>query len=411
VTCCNNRKTTEEIFDHFDDIREKMLKLTPEELLDQYLTVLPIDHGCKFNMGKKDEYFTPTERNNSLCSMCKVFSRLYSPEKSSKFCIECGSMKGKRLQVIRSTTPDTFLVDSGTHRKVLIGCAEDDACLKKVQFIDYLGGDVFTTNLLISWILEEKLYKHRTILNTYAGFICGDEVFTITERVDYKNMTELMDAHRDNQAELIEGILLQVVASLDKIHDMLFNFNRIDYNSIGFKDRPNNYKYGDVDIKCPVTVKMSGFGRSSLMYKGRRLIHDADYNRVYTYKRTITPKIKSFTVEKEELFMLDRETISYYYYDEINTPIMPPAINIYVIWIMLMTNVEVYELVNSDLTLQKVWRGIWIGTDAYKKINDRIVSIHRADGDPSFVNILEVIEGIYLRCNVSDYIIEKYTVK
>jgi hypothetical protein len=362
-------------------------------------------------MGGGDSHFTSTEKTNGACSMCKIMTRLFNPEKDSDFCIQCGDLKGKKMTFRRAEEGSgMFLENSQEVRKILIGCPEDDTCINSVRVIEYLGGDKGTVNTLISWILYDKLYKHRTVLNLYSTFNCNWNIVTIEEKPDYNTLKELaVDYPID--ATLCKGILMQLTASMDKIQSSILNFNRVSMKNICFKKRSNNYNYGDLEISCLVTAKLRGFDYSSINHKGKRIFHNADHNRIFTHQRTLVPRIITKNIKMKSgkelsLFKFTDEAVKLFYYDEINGPLMPSAINTYIIWVALMSEESFYNAVMSDALLSNIWWEMWVGTKSFTKVNEATKKLHKGP-ENNYINILEVMVGAFMRCDVSEYIIDK----
>lgn len=369
-------------------------------------SLLAIDNQCQCQMGKGNI------RTKFICAQCKNLRRLIDFNKSSEpFQIECGKFSGKTMIVskVDVTAPnlswnDEVGIRAGNYIKQyqnVTMCGTPNMQGKK-----YITGDCFTIRTFIMWILHHHLNKKGLphIPNLRSVFICNNIGYSLYDAPSIGNIKTL---ETRLTSPIVKDIILQLLVIFTELSSMNFSHGNPSSKGILFSESPVSYKYNGRNIISPITVQIADMWNSSLTF-----------NDVHYYPKNISPTIemeKNFVAPEistkvgeetgDNFYRLNNDTMNIYNtIRHIGFPLYVGSFDFYCFMVSLMCNRYFYYYVVTDGFLSTLWSSIWLREDI-NNVNQRIQVYHTKEVEGrSNHNPVDIIKGLWLRCNVLNYV-------
>jgi len=425
------------------------------------------DESCLFQMGKSlslsVEDILEKQNNTSdslinfyICPQCKNMKRIIdlSGTKRTKseepFILECGEKAGSSLyyeeknisKLYLKKEKEPFSVKKAFQNPLINELARCSAAscalpsktvgkelLKKYENIEYLGSDLFTNNMLINWYLnfEIKKMKIPNIINMFISFICNDTGYNIYEYLDigninsFQNFPELLStngklsptAKADDKSPLnndvVLGIIIQLFSVLHYLRNYDFSHGNPNTNSLKFSTETVSYIYDGVHVVSPVTLKLLDFSTSGctvdkkLRLYSKNVVADEQLK-----KKNFEPIIDTINGEVMVYRIKDpkkhiKSTFLYSYLKHLGLPIYSASFDSYAFMIILMSERSFYSTCMNDSKLKNFWKSMWVEKKDFETISSRLQDVHDNVFNLNYNNILGLLSGLSLRCDMIDY--------
>lgn len=469
--CCDHTRNVDDMIRRFTEDRNTVLvQLTTDpislanRLWDLRQSPLSIDRKCLCQMGttldKTISIGTTIEQHDDRimkglfrCAQCRNLGRLIDFKRETigkPFLIECGKLVGQQMIVHRQPFSKLTIKPITEPRSMvqgLLGQYQDlslcQPSLGSAANLQYLMCDPFTNELLINWLLDtifENLELPH-INRLYTGFVCGDAGYTLrqyptigyvaglqgfSEVVDQGSTsprpTAKADVRLPLRRDVVLGILqqlavtLQVLAGYDVTHGAPSGY------SLLFDGKPCSYRYDDIHVTCPITLKLTDFRFASMSIESAtkpiRIFPYQVETEAYLSRFPFIPKIQTSVhvpfdcqdgicvqgpMERYATFMLDGETMNIMLSARHSgVPLFASAFDAYCFLITLMVEQPFFTTVINDPGLNQLWRSMW-RPDEIMTINERLMSLHHHEEPiPSSV-VINQLQGLHLRCDLVSY--------
>lgn len=364
-----------------------LLTETPDVIIDKLWGVLlNVDEKCSSACGVKTRF-------KSLCSQCKCLSVLSDIELEKPFMIECGSMMGTYLSVIRMNDTSTLniTIDNDLRNetirlinveKKMLECGTPDS-----RDVVFLRCDPITCHVLVSWLVESALKDGYNLLSSY---VCGGSVYTLSRvRNSLLNISSEMMTD-----ENIVTILMQSIMCIRQLSKYHFVHGEPSPAMIRIVNYPISKLMDSVHIYGNITIGIEPGNKSSITSWKTRVCGDTKKWRMSSLTPTmdnkwITSNVTLYSLPEEtfEAFMSRRAA---------GIPIYPGSLEIYCLMVGLYCNPKFRKHINN-----LGWSNLWIGSGDLETIESRILGWKSKTHNmyPSFQEIIHMIKGLWLRCD------------
>ncbi len=248
ICCIEDNRTADKILDNYVNKANDIVFLMKKDvnklvsILWKEESPLSIDTSCMCNVGQGDR------RTKYSCFHCKNFNLLTDLRKpilNKPFTIQCGEYLGKQLIVYPFQCTKLYLKYNDNK----------------------VTGDTFTMKTLINMAINEHFGKVNYSINLLTSFICKSNGYFLYEYFEKPNI----------EGVSILSIFKQIIAMLKELSLIKFLHNNTNKCLI-FSDKPVSYKYNNVKIVSPVTIKIIDFTNSSIELNGVKFSRFTDSN-------------------------------------------------------------------------------------------------------------------------------------
>jgi hypothetical protein len=454
---CDQHPTVDDILMKFANERDIILHLLlerPDVLITKLWSSespILIDRNCLFRMGSSKNS-RQTNYHKFICSQCYNVNRLVDLTRKpfdEPFHLECGKNAGKYFFISKVDTPSLniqwsppdiphYLIDSHFPKMMI-------------------SSDEFTNGVLINWYLQSQLntlgFPH--ILDLHSSFVCGHSGYllfshpkigditnlfnhpdlfvrpinnskndTINQKFDNELYRDLLDIYRqllgqyntsldpdkyqDELSKLIIGIISQLVVTLLLLSKYQFTHGLPTDNVVVFDDTPVAYTYDKHIIKCPVTLKLCNFSRSSITLPGKdiRLHSHTVGGNILSGIQKITPAIevlRNHTHQKNNYFLSNDVYRIGHYLQNDGIPIFGSSFDFYAILIGLMLNPYFGYTMISNPFLRTFWESIWTPEDLSVHNEKNVIRKLSFAVNSRHFNVHSVLKFSTLRYDVLDH--------
>jgi len=380
------------------------------------------------------------------------------------FLLACGAEAGKNLLITQtSAVPYLQWDDTATcqalafvqkYRQVRT-CGTPD-----LSGVRSLCADPFTTDTLVSWIVERVMYNadlphfHRL----WTSFICGSHGYhvrsastlTFKEMVDHVNGNNLYDPDLKEKsphkvpAPFIFDFLTQLTIILIELRNYNFCHGSAQLHQVVFMKEPSSYEYDGYPVTCPFTLALTDFRYSSCTVNGIHLfsrnegralhlnnaafiaeIETKQAAMAYCQQAKVCPVDNSSdssklrdtcrqvkdacAVKTANFYRLKSENISIYnHMRHIGFPLFVGSFDVYVFLISLLLEPGVFQTVLQSDRLYRIWSAIWLYSDIKTVEEDLKQALYDRTrlADPDYrTNVcLTILKGRWLRCDAVDHL-------
>ena len=184
-----------------------------------------------------------------------------------------------------------------------------------------------------------------------------------------------------------------------------------------FKNEPSSYNYNNVNIICPVTLKLTNFDHSgctvfnnnrNIRLYSKSVVADEELKK-RKFKPIIETVESSNNYEKVTIYRLKdprkciQETILFMYIKHLGLPIYQSSFDAYAFMIVLMADKSFYQGVIKDNNLYNFWKNMWL-YEEFNIVQERLLNIHdRVDPVTKVENVIKILSSLGLRCDMIQY--------
>lgn len=324
-----------------------------------------------------------------------------------------------------------------------------------MQNYKFLGGDEFTNEMLVGFILDAYFtLRHQDNGNStrfypyityYLSSVCNDTqrgLILTSQRligvhlIEYANLGTLWDFSRSNNSqeyrivhrdpidniqleilrpEITALILRQVISALHILQNELqFNHGDLKLENIFVSSEPSQGDYEGLDVTAPFTCKIADYGKSSLTVESVQTSFCRIYNRSwladrYLYLVPFNPMVNIDRIgEQEEPYFIIQGFLDVQLYTQTRHMGLPfyLAYDTYSFLVsMLLNPTFYYSFFSQDVFITQLWNPMWFGNDA-RRMQHKIKSQHHNARAQSTGLVLDLLRGIRLRCNGTQVLLD-----
>jgi hypothetical protein len=425
------------------------------------------DESCLFQMGKtlslsvddileKHANSCDSLANFYICPQCKNMKRIIDltggkrTKSDEPFMLECGEKAGmslyydekniSRLYLDKEKEPDSVkkaykiktikkLARCSSASCALPSKAAGEKLLEKYAKIDYLGSDKFTNNMLINWYLNSELKKMKitNIIDMFISFICNDNGYNVYEYLDIGNVTSFQNfpefletsgkpsptAKADDKTsihkDVVLGIIVQLFSVLHYLRNYDFSHGNPNTDTIKFNKEVVSYIYDGVHISSPVTLKLLDFSTSSCTVDEKLRLYSKNVVADEQLKKknfdpildTIEGKVMVYRLKDPRKNI--KSTVLYNYIKHLGLPIYSASFDAYAFMLVLMSEKSFYLTCLENSKLSNFWRNMWVEKKDFETISSRLEEIHENVISVNYDDILILLSGLSLRCDMIDH--------
>ncbi len=436
LSYCDINKSIDDILVLYERIQKQIIQLLTlnpnyikDILWDPEKSPL-IDTECKCQilrtqlLEKKldSSYLDLLYEEHYKCSHCNIFERLlirnYEINTYPLIEIDNGKYKGRIFKVIsyENIYPNINIID-----------------LNNKIYKKYIITDKFTniilSNLYIKSILE--YYSIPGIKNVLTGFICGNNGYILADEPNILSLDEFIDIHIDSDdlnknSTIIYGLLLQlfsIMSILSEYSVSIFNISNKTFNFIYYNI---NYVYDGVTISNNISLVLNLSDGCAI-----DILNNSNINKYRLYQKNIVSdnltSSNPFTLTKSNHKYLScndkgicKNTTKCFYRindGEQNYTMSKLILNkyrnigfienssfeAYLLFITLMINPTIYNIIINTPFLLNIWIGLWHPNE-YNQINRDIQLMHDIDDIILNKKIEPLLMSYKLRCDAIEYI-------
>lgn len=288
--------------------------------------------------------------------------------------------------------------------------------------VNYIGSDNFTNSILIGYILNliNDQYKADTGLNgiirTYGATICQESKtgLLLLEYLNGNSFNTYISKNLPTKSFVL-NIFKQLVVNLDFLWTRAyFNHGNLLSGKLAIMAEPLNVTYKNVKINSSVTVKIGDFENAALTIKRT----DTNYLRLFAYD-TYTATYFKLNNFNPTLNVTANKVNNYYilssYFNAVELGKIRhmgipfySSFDLYTILISLLVIPSIYNIVFNDNDLSNIFfRNMWYPEDISPVYIDikKIVDSNRQK-PPTFDDILKILHGRKLKCNLTAEMLE-----
>lgn len=419
--CCDETLGVDNLLNRYKQDRQNIVDMMDEngeQIIKEIWKInspLSIDNRCLCQVGKKP-------LATYICAQCHNLRRImdYSSQSINEpFDIQCGELEGERLFVkdfnISNLSLGRDLEAEEKSREYLAKHKNLTSCgTPNLSDFTCISGDSFTISSLVNIFLYENFEELGLphIDKIQSAFVCHEMGYHIYQIPDIGSFDELVkieeyiDEFGKLKGEIVKGIILQLVVIYHELGKFYFSHGKPDLSSLLFDSNPCEYNYGDIRIRCPVTVILSNFCNSSLNnFSNCRYFSKSFCDEINLKKITFSPNIEIRESEMSYCSKNKSEICSGNYsfykldddsFDVFNTmrhlglPLFTSSFDFYFTMIALKSRKE-FDLESHNVSAN-IWQLMWSKEDL-ESLNERM----QIKGEN--ITILSLIKGLWLRCN------------
>ena len=462
ISACNECVDVNQLLKDYENNNLKAIDLlfkNPDEFIKHAWKphgTLLYDNECRCKMGEGDV------KSAFSCYNCKNLKRLVDFRLDSvyqPFQIECGENLGLSLILVKNDIlhPKLFW-DSNSADKARIylrrySTLQSCGTPNDISNMKCLRGDPFTIRILIDWNIE-KYMKDQGLSNTlknYTSYICGQHGYSLFEYPTIGNFKKLLfnkEYLKENYLDptITKGIIQQLVIILRNLSRINFTHGNPSFKSIFFNKKKFVYTKDGVKFKSPITILFSNYLYSSLMINNVHISSKTSESDIHLQRASFTPDIsvksipssyctnyvgqKNETVvctntkvcpnnettkklcliseDRTNFYKLTNDTIDIYTnMRHIGFPLFVGSFDFYCFIVSFMCCKKFFESIYADEELYRFWAMLWSNEDI-ATIESKIRVYHDDDNVDNLSEKIgyELIKGMWLRCNVIDYVWE-----
>lgn len=211
----------------------------------------------------------------------------------------------------------------------------------------------------------------------------------------------------------VNGIFLQVAAAYDFLYQThQFTHGDAKVSNILISSHHSNFTYRGVTVDCPVTVKITDFSKSSISI----IIPDSNGNgigkvaRIFSYDRVAEVQLKLSNFQPKLQIINNRRVyrlsgvLEIVKLSKIRHGGLPffRSFDIYTAFTsMLMLPEFLIPMLNDELLRVNLWDKLWLDEDK-SQMEQRLWNAALNKVEPTYSNVLTILDGIYLYCDLAD---------
>jgi len=391
IDCCDKTLGIDNLLYKYQTDRDLIINMMikdPNKLIKTIWSVnspLAVDNNCLCKMSKRS-YF--------MCAQCKNLSRImdFRIGINNPFRIECGTFTGKQVTVSETMVPSPFLEwdNQSSYRAKKYRQQYE---IKTSQELKCITGDNFTIQTLINWIISDIFIKNNLnhVPNLYTSFICNNIGYSLTDNPII-----------EKKSSITKSIILQLLVILTELAKYDFYHGDPSLKSLIFTKDPVSYKYENLHIEGPITVKIDNLSNSSINFHNIRYFSNNNQNIMYIERNTFVPEINTMKLQNKSFYKLTSNNIDIYNaMRHIGVSLFSNSFNFYCFMISLMCNKHFYNDIVNNTNLYGLWEKMWL-PENLDNVNDLIIETHEMDIVDTNI-IFDIIKGFWLRSDIVSY--------
>lgn len=278
------------------------------------------------------------------------------------------------------------------------------------DFLIFQGGES-ESNFITVPVLDPTPRKER------IRQVAQDQQMTLEEQEQFYGLNIMQGAgayYSRNilKPELIFGLLGQAICLLHFMDiNFAFHFGISTTDSWFITPQPVNFTYTGLSISCPISIKMANFSLSSISIystparRALRLYPASTWAARYLNVAPFTPNVEG---SRNGLFFQIDNLLNAQVYAKMYYAGVPyyTQIDTYIFLISFFCFAETYYAAILDKRIARVWEKAWTRSDL-KKINRRVKIFIDAGRQPTFDEIITMIKGIQLNCQIGEILIKE----
>lgn len=311
-------------------------------------------------------------------------------------------------------------------------------CMGHGDNLTFFGSDMFTNEVIIGNLLRNVLLQSDmpllTVDHIKSGLCSRQFKGTVgAEIMEYANLGSVdklanHKAFQDHMEVIKCGFnkvrvfkketILNIVKQIVVTYDFLSRFGDFNHgdakvaNALVTND-PINIDYQGLHIDSPFTIKIADFDKAAITIK---VSDDSPWIRFYNKSRLAAQYFKLFsynpTVSQAEdgsTYYHIGKTLQAQLYAQSRHTGLPfyHSYDIYTFMVSFLLIPEVFHQVENSAELQaKIWHPLWYNEDVPKmfiEIRDAVAT----NTEPSFSNVINILDKTRLKCEVSTLLIER----
>lgn len=348
------------------------------------------DPDCMFRMGgpsKTERSALPDTDKGSIikervkCLGCKDVTRMTGGTVGSSICYMCSG--GYITLDVESERSSQCI----TYTDYVEPLHHEYTCNTSRAIHGRVTADSLTNSLLVGWYVRSVLGVIPS-RKTYLNFVCSGTGYTIS--------SGLM---ADRGSTRATSVFSQCAIVLDKLEHYRFDIGEGRFRYVRHS-KPVVYQYKEISMTCNISPVLVDLGESSIdiVESSVRLHHSSDADS-WVMKRLSIPDKRPDV--KDGRFRLGHAVTknnysAYKYLKSIGSPMYQGSLNVYLVMIDLMSDIVFQEESLQSEHISSFWKDLW--GESFTWIQDRLSMMRGM----SHKDILNMISGIYLRCDAND---------
>lgn len=290
-----------------------------------------------------------------------------------------------------------------------------------IKDYQYISCDEFTNEfmngILISYLTEHMKLNFNPFIKYYGVYICGDSTkedtvssditgYILEEYADYGNLEQLKDLN----VNTVDGIMMQVIFGLDFLkRTQYFNHGDLKPANVLLMRKEMSGDYDGIHFKCPYTVKITDFDKSSITVnnkKGKiRIYNNSLFSNNFLTLSPFKQNIKLFGGKRYYKFSTISHHSKYSYIRHMGIPFYM-SYDIYTFIISFMLVPGVYDIVmNNEVLKSSYWDTLWVENESkMRKLVSKEVEKKRVH--ISYNTTIDLINDVKLKCDLVGDIIK-----
>jgi hypothetical protein len=377
-----------------------------------------------------------SEIKSSICLNSVVEPLTHQGKESETLLVKTGSLIQPQYHVMKVYNLDKLQIRySDVAKYPMINYPE--CFYPNINNLTYLGTDIFTNEYLCGYILDDLYSKSQLdgVVKFLSATICNSgnnkKETIFMEYADLGDIINLVENPLTNEFRdlltytdqsgvsfqltslkipVIIDICKQIIVNLDFLHKELeFNHGDLKANNILIKFAPSRGNYQGVNWNSNITLKLADFAKSSLTInteKGRlRLYNYSSYAEKYDNTFPFEPNLGNQF--NEPYYVMDANTnlASLVWIRHLGVPFYF-SWDTYTLMISLLMIPEIFYPVMTNQKLRSVlFDSLWFGDD-YSTVYSRLYSAVQERKENSYTTILNILNGLKLKCNANTILLE-----
>lgn len=394
LRACDSANNVDCLMSHYDSVVSKTidhLADDPQSLVNiLWGSIFNVDTMCEGVKSMEEKEKAPryiVKRYQKKCVQCSLLSSISNTSVDDEFMIEYGSHTGMMLTLKRDHVSHPFhitidhrlkdetqqLVDN---ENKLLECGTPN-----ISNMTFLRCDEHTSHILISWLIDCALEQRRKITSAH---VCGVNIYKLNRSTmtldEAEKRYELSD-------QFVSSLIVQVVYILKRMSQYHYCHGNPSPFMLEVCDEQLSKEYDGIHLSSSFTLKLDPGMHSSINTSNTRICSTPKSLIKSTH---ITSMDSKWSVSKLTLYVPTKHTKEK---RASGIPIYPCSLDLYCLLVGLACRDKYLNILE-----QLSWSKLWIGLGDYDIVKERIAKVD----NPSHDQIMEILDGLWLRCDAVD---------
>ena len=233
------------------------------------------------------------------------------------------------------------------------------------------------------------------------------------DKIDFTRRNTQYNNLSSFPAKFVMNIFMQVMSAYDFLYSThQFTHGDAKVSNLLVSSNESIFTYRGLRIDCPVTVKIVDFSKSSIS-----IIAGEKVTRIFNYDRVAEAQLKLANFQPKLQIMNNRRVyrlagvLEIIKLSKIRHGGLPffRSFDIYTSFVsMMMLSEFLIPILQNNELKNSIWNNLWIPdqqTDMEEKLWDAALN----NVEPTYSNVLSILDGVYLYCDLSDSLIASWT--